>query len=78
MAGKPINEILVCISQTGDGNSDEGVLVMNTTIGWMPMFEADAEKFDSLREKAKQCAKARGIAVKLVRFTTREELEIIE
>lgn len=76
MAGPPIYQVLVGISVQENG--DEGVLCLRTDEGLMPMFEVDTEKLESLRELAKQAAGVTGRPIKLVRFTTREELEVIE
>jgi hypothetical protein len=46
--------------------------------GWMPMVGADMQRIDQLRPFARQQAKALGVRIRLLRFTDREEIEVIE
>lgn len=59
------------------GPDDEGVVGMNTGLGWVPLVGADMARVESLKPIAQQIAKQTGKKVKLLHFTTREELEII-
>lgn len=65
------------ISDTSD--DDEGVVA---TLGpgnaWVPMVGADRARLDSLRTVAQQIASAAGKKIRLVRFSVREELDVIE
>lgn len=60
------------------GPEDEGLIGMATPEGWMPLVGADMERVESLRPIAKRAAAQVGKPVKLIRFTTREELEVID
>lgn len=57
----------------------EGITAMQTPSGgWIPMVGADMARMESLRPVAEATVKATGNRVKLVRFTTRVELEVLE
>lgn len=58
-------------------DQNEGIITVNSPMGPMPMVGADKERMKSLRELAEQAAKNAGIEVKLLRFSTRSEIEII-
>lgn len=60
----------IAFNETG-----EGIVAMPAADGWMPMIAADAARLESLRPIAKQIAQSTKIAIKLIRLTTREELE---
>ncbi len=47
-------------------------------IGWVPLIAADEERLASLRRIAKQLAREEQLKVRLVKFTTREDLETID
>jgi hypothetical protein len=47
-------------------------------LGCVPLIAADWARVESIRPLAQQIAKAFGREVKLVKFTTREELESIK
>lgn len=76
MTGPPIDQVFVGIITQEKGV--EGVVCLRTKEGLLPMFEVDNEKLDYLREMAKQAAAHYGRPVKIVRFSAREELEVIE
>jgi len=59
------------------GPEDEGIIGMQTGMGWMPLVGADMARVKSLRPIAETIARSSGKPVKLLRFTTREEIEII-
>lgn len=59
------------------GPDDEGVIGMNTDMGWMPLVGADMARVESLRPIALQIAREVGKPIKLLRFTQREELEVL-
>ena len=59
------------------GPDDEGVVGFMADTGWMPMVGADMARVESLRPIAEAAARASGKPVKLLRFTTREEVEAI-
>lgn len=58
-----------------DGN--EGVIAFQVHGLWMPLIAADPARVENLRPIAAHIAKEQKITVKLVKFTTREELETI-
>ena len=59
------------------GPEDEGIIGMQTGMGWMLLVGADMARVESLRPIAETTARSLGKPVKLLRFTTREEVEII-
>ena len=69
-----IDEVLVFVASDADG---EGVPGFMTPGGWMPLVCADKARVDSLREIAQRIARESGNRITLVRFSVREELEVI-
>ena len=67
-----IEELLAYISDEGDG--DEGVVAAKLGDSWMPLIGADRDRMESLRHIAKDTAKMSGRPVRLVRFSTLEEM----
>lgn len=59
------------------GPDDEGVVAMKTELGWMPLVGADMARVESLKPIAKGIARGTGKRIKLLRFTNRDELEVI-
>lgn len=59
------------------GPEDEGVIATQTSSGMMPLVGADMARVESMRAIAETIARSLGKPVKLLRFTTREEVEII-
>jgi len=74
-----ITEMWAYISEE-NGPDDEGVVAM--AIGgddrWIPFVGADEERMRSLKPQAEMTATITGRKVKLVKFSTREEIEVIE
>lgn len=68
-----ITEMFAFISVDSDGN--EGVIAMNTSMGLAPMVGADMNRINQFRPHAIRLAKSTGQAVKLIKFTSRVELE---
>ena len=60
------------------GPDDEGIIGMNTGMGWMPLVGADMKRVESLKPIAKRISQQIGKPVKLLHFVTRQEVEIIE
>ena len=58
-------------------DNTEGIIAFLTSEGWMPMVGADMGRVRSLRERAQEVADQTGRPVQLVKFSTREELEMI-
>ncbi len=74
-----INQLYAFVSVDEFG---EGIVGMTMDIGgrdtFMPFVCADKKRVESIRPHAIQIAKESGKTIKLIRFTTREELEVIE
>jgi Zn ribbon nucleic-acid-binding protein len=68
-----ITEIFAFVSV--DENDQEGVIAINTILGPTPMIAADKARLEYLRPHAERVAKEMGIKVRLLRFSTREEVE---
>lgn len=55
----------------------EGIIGMTMGNTFMPLIAADAARLESLRPHARGIAQHTGKTVKLIKFTTREEIETI-
>ncbi len=62
----------------GSGPDDEGVTAFLAGDRWMPMVGADMKRMESLRGHAQDLASTSGKTIKLLRFSVRSELEVIE
>lgn len=71
-----INEIFAFVSV--DNNGNEGVCGFSTPEGMMPLIAADPERVESLRVIAKQLAGMTDKKIQLIKFTVREDMEVIE
>jgi hypothetical protein len=60
-----------------DSDGDEGVCAFKGPTTWMPMVAADEKRLSSLRQMAQKLANERGVTIRLVKFTAREDLDII-
>ena len=60
------------------GPEDEGVMEVQTDMGWMILAGLDISRMDSLRPIAEATARVLGKPIKLLRFTTREDVEVIQ
>ena len=56
------------------GNGDEGIVAWNG----LPLIAADLVRLQQLRPMAEKVAQASGYSIRLVRFTTRTEIDVIE
>lgn len=75
-AKQPITEIFAYVSIDDHGN--EGVCGMNAgALGWVPMVFGNARLAEVVRPAAQMIATESGKVVRLVRFTTREELQAL-
>lgn len=63
-----------------NGPDDEGVAAFHISGSsmFMPMIGADMDRVESLKSQARLIARATGKPVKLVEFSQRTELEVIE
>lgn len=57
---------------------DEGIIGIDTPLGWMPLVGGDMELVESLKPHAMNIARQLGKRVKLLQFETRKEIEVIE
>jgi hypothetical protein len=69
-----IDELFAFIASDANG---EGLPAFQHGHLMMPLVCADKARVDSLREKAREIAKASGNKITLVRFSLREEIEVI-
>jgi hypothetical protein len=61
-----------------DSHGDEGIIAKRTHDGqWVPLVCADVERVDIHRQAAQDVADRYGLTVRLLRFTTRTELEVL-
>ena len=70
-----IEEMYALIATSEEGEGLTGMQVGNMM---MPMVAADKERVDSLRQAAQHISNVSGKEIKLVRFSLREELEVIK
>lgn len=59
-------------------DNSEGVIGLSTPMGMMPAVAGDERRRDLIYPLAKNIAKARGITVKMIKFSVREDLETFE
>lgn len=74
---KHIDEMYAFV-QTDPKDQTEGVIGFHTTDGWLPMVGADTARVEYLRPVAQEIATAMGREVRIIRFTVREEIEVIQ
>ena len=67
----------LCAYVAIDPDDAEGVTAFATADGWMPMVMADERRIRSLRPIAVDLAAQTGRPITLVRFSQREDLEVI-
>lgn len=70
-----IHEIYVYVTDDKDGEGVTGFLSGDT---WIAMIGADVERAQSLEPIAQQIARQSGQPVRLLKFSVREELKVIE
>jgi hypothetical protein len=64
------------VSVDGDG---EGIVAACGPDGlWIPLVAADRQRVERLRPIARRIGQETGATIRLIRFTTRTELEVIE
>lgn len=74
--GFVIKEMYVFIIKHDDG--DESVPAVMNAGAWYPLVAADKTRLDLYRDAARAAAKESGKEIRLVKFTVREELEVIK
>jgi hypothetical protein len=70
-----ISEMYAFISTDDEGEGVMAFLAQNGT--WMPMVGADMTRVEQLKPIAINMGKAQGRKVKLIKFSQREELEVL-
>lgn len=71
-----IDELYAYVSVDEDG--DEGLCAFLGPDGsWMPMVAADEARVEQLRPIAQDIIQHSGMAVRLLRFSTRSEIEVV-
>lgn len=61
------------------GPDDEGIAAfLNSNNMWLPLVGADKKRVDAMRGMAQRIANESGDVVRLIKFSVREELEVIE
>lgn len=71
-----IDQIWAFLSVDKNDNT-EGVIGMQTDMGNVPMIAADAVRLLSLMPVVENMAKQTGMTIRLVKFSTREEIKVI-
>lgn len=71
-----IDEVFLFVADEGTG---EGVVAFQTPDGkWMPLVAADSARLASLRPLALAISAKTGQPIKLLRFTTRTQVEVLD
>jgi hypothetical protein len=71
-----IEQVWAFVSDDAEG---EGVVAAMTKGGaWLPLVGADMERVEALRPIAQMIASDSGKPIRVLRFSVREELELIE
>lgn len=77
MAGFVIKELWAFVAIDPE-DGDEGVVGAELTPGmFMPFVAADGTRLEQLRDLARGIGRARNVTVKLIKLSTREDLEVI-
>ena len=71
-----IDRILAYIAEDA-GPDDEGIAAFWTQGGWVPLVGADMARMASLRPAAEMVSRDTGKRLRLVEFSTRQELEVV-
>lgn len=75
--GDRVNEVFAWLSV--DQKDDcEGIIAGQAGTTLIPLVGADRDRIESYRSTAKAAAKQFNVTIKLVRFSEREELEVID
>ena len=72
-----VTEVFAFVAED-TGPDDEGLAAMQVGNTFMPLVGADMKRVDSLRPHARAIARRMKKPIKLLRFTQREELEVIK
>lgn len=71
-----IDSVWMALSVDDDGT--EGVCAFMSNNGWVPLVAADENRLADIRKMARQIAYSENRLVRIVRMTTREEVELID
>ena len=74
----PKIKMMFAFIATDEDEDDEGVIGMQVGGTWLPLVGADEARIESLRSVAEETARITGKKVTLVKFTNREDVEVIE
>lgn len=74
----PVIKTMYAFIMADSGPDDEGVVAFMSGVTWMPMVGADLARIALLRPMAEKLAKEAGKPIRLVNFTSRVEVEVIE
>ncbi len=69
-----IDELFLFVAENEEG---EGLIGHRSGDQWIPFVCADKARLNSLRPMAENIARESGKKIKLIKFTTRTELEVI-
>ncbi len=75
---KPFQIKTVHLFIATDKDGVEGVIGMETDIGWLPFVAADPERLEALRPMAKAISRAAHTPVTLAEFSIRTDKEVIK
>lgn len=67
-----ISKVTAFVSVDKDGN--EGVMGMNTSMGWMPFIGADEERLTQLYPIAKEMSEKFNVPFKVIQLTNRYDI----
>lgn len=72
-----IDEVWAVVAEDPNDNT-EGVVAMQTDIGWLPLIAADKDRLENIKEWGRQMSAVRGQPFKLIKLSTREVVEDID
>jgi hypothetical protein len=79
MAGGQLRiDEMYAFTQLDPLDNTEGVIAFLADSGWIPMVGADMTRVENLRPMAQRVANETGQPVRLLRFSVREEIEVLK
>lgn len=72
-----IDSVWMAIAEDAEDDT-EGVCGVMINTQWYPLIAADPERLEFIRQKAQDVAVSSGKRVKIIRLTTREEVEMFD
>lgn len=76
MSQRRIESVWAAIAHD-ETDDTEGLCAVKLGDQWMPLIAADPARLDFIREQARLLVPLVGKPIKIVHFTTREELEVL-